>query len=220
MNASLLVYDIPDASGVANPSGRLRRLGVRVNLSAWVIPTSDIPYAFLHRLAARGVTWHAVKFDASEGDKLIELATSAIKLELQRGIASARRSAADAAAELETADEPAAAELRFNRQTRAIVARVNKLIKDMRECAGRFGVDIGERALTAETAVVRIKAGMHERARIYAEAAGLIRKATGNPNDPMAAAIDADRAPHYAAADYLADHGGDSSPLQEAFGND
>ncbi|HJZ56144.1 MAG TPA: hypothetical protein VKE74_14345, partial [Gemmataceae bacterium] len=79
LRACLLIYDIPEHSTVANPSGRLRRTAVRVNLFCWVIREGDIPYALLNTMATGGATWHVVKFDAGEAGKLIGMATEALK---------------------------------------------------------------------------------------------------------------------------------------------
>src|SRR5438552_1177899 len=81
LRACLLIYDIPERSAVANPSRFLRRLAVRVNLSCWVIPEGDVPYARLNEMATGGATWHVVRFDAAEAGKLVAMAAAAIRRE-------------------------------------------------------------------------------------------------------------------------------------------
>src|SRR5438105_3584365 len=56
LSACLLVYDIPTAARVPNPSPRLRRLGVRINLSCRVVREGDVPYALLNSMREGGVS--------------------------------------------------------------------------------------------------------------------------------------------------------------------
>jgi hypothetical protein len=216
MRASILAYYIPETVDVTNPSGRLRRLGFRIDGSVWVIPTGDLPYKYLHDLERRGVTWHAVEFGENEGAKLVRMATAAITAEIRRGLASAERSAAMAIVELEGSEEPLAAEIRYNRQTGDIVRRVNNLVKDMREVAGRFGIDAAELMNCASGQVVSIKAGMRERARLYAAAIDELRAVAGD-NDPMVKAALKDNAPPLILADYMEDNDVDATALRAGF---
>src|SRR5262249_2769872 len=102
LQACLLIYDIPENSAVANPSPRLRRMAVRVNLSCWVIREGDIPYALLNTMAEGGATWHVVQFDATEAGKLIGMATEALKRDLREALRRAGRSAERASEHLDT----------------------------------------------------------------------------------------------------------------------
>jgi hypothetical protein len=78
LQACLLIYDIPERSGVRNPSRRLRSIAVRVNLSCRVSREGDVPYALLGQMAAGGATWHVVRSDADEGVKLVGMAVRAL----------------------------------------------------------------------------------------------------------------------------------------------
>src|SRR5262245_48934287 len=55
-------YDIPEWSDAVNPSGRLRRLGTRINYSDWVLAEGSVPYHLLDQLRTEGVRWHLIPF--------------------------------------------------------------------------------------------------------------------------------------------------------------
>src|SRR5262245_46907399 len=81
----LLIYDIPEGRGIANPSRSLYRRGVRVNLSCWVIPEERIPYYRLRELGMKGATWHVVRF----ADDQIEILLDMIRESLNKQIKDA-----------------------------------------------------------------------------------------------------------------------------------
>src|SRR5262245_3245684 len=89
----LLVYDIPDAADLANPTPALRGRGVRVNLSCWVVPEDRIPYHLLAEMERRGATWHVVRFADDQLDKLVAMARATIT----KHMAEAERRAAQSA---------------------------------------------------------------------------------------------------------------------------
>src|SRR5687767_14905134 len=134
LQACLLIYDIPERSSVPNPSRRLRPIAVRVNLSCWVIREGDIPYALLHEMAAGGAMWHVVRFDASEGPKLVGMAVEAMKRDIRDAMQRANRSAEVAGRRMETTQEtPSEARRRFAVQSRPIIRRLTRLLSDVQK---------------------------------------------------------------------------------------
>lgn len=191
LNACMLIYDIPDTADVPNPSRVLRRLGVRVNLSCWVIPESDVPYTTLHALTEGGATWHTVRFDASEARKLVDMAVAALRRELADAVARAEASRDGADAQLAaSSDDPDRAEAYYLRRAASIAERCRELQDDLAAVAGRFGIDPEQfGAAAAETAVAAISAGMHARAAEYAAAVKAAKAAGMGDVDGVPAAV-------------------------------
>jgi hypothetical protein len=104
VRAHLLVYDIPAKSKVPNPSGTLRRWGVRVNLSAWIIPDKNVPLLPIEEWRSRGVTAELVRFDENDGETIMRLAREALvrecttmRTDLDEGITEIKAAFDDAA---------------------------------------------------------------------------------------------------------------------------
>lgn len=215
MQACLLIYDIPEASRVPNPSGFLRRMAVRINLSCWVVPEGDIPYARLNEMAAGGASWHVVRFDAAEAGKLVAMAAAAIRRELRDALRRAKRSAARAAAALESGKSSVG---KYTEQARAQVSRVKRLMRDLKQAAERFEIAPESLPLTqAARGVDAIQAAMHTRARLYAEAAEQARGQATAAGEGMANAAAADTVPAGVLADFIEEAGGDAAALREVF---
>lgn len=104
MRAHLLVYDIPSKSKVPNPSNLLRRWGVRVNLSAWIVPDKNVPLLPMAEWKARGVTAELVRFDEKDGDTIMRLAREALVKEVD----TMRQGLDDGLAEVRAAFDSAA----------------------------------------------------------------------------------------------------------------
>lgn len=172
LNACMLLYDIPDQADIANPSPVLRRLGLRVNLSCWVIPESDLPYGLLHSMAVAGATWHAVRFDRSEAQKLVAMGVQSLKRELADQVARARRSEIRASAAMDGSTESTErAEARYQREIAAVTKRYNELAADLATAAARFGIAQEAYGLVDATlAMAGIRMGMEERARTFVQA--------------------------------------------------
>jgi len=216
LQACLLIYDIPERSTVRNPSNRLRWRAVRVNLSCWVIREGDIPYSLLNEMAAGGATWHVVRFDASEGVKLVRMAVEALKRDIRDAMRRANRSADAAGRRLDqTTDNPTEAKRRYAERARPIIRRLNRLLADVQKAAERFGIDQTAISLAdAHTSVRALQAGMLVRAKAYAEAVEAVR-ALGD--EAMANAAAADLVPAGILADDIDERGGDASALRETF---
>lgn len=222
-DACLLIYDIPERSEVANPSGKLRRVAVRINLSCWVIREGDIPYYLLDEMRQGGATWHVVRFDAAEGGKIVGMAIAAMKKELKDAIDRAR-AALEAASQRVQDGRDSAAE--FEQRVRANIRRHRQLIQDLTAAAQRFGIDAGAAGIgDAATAVACIQTAMVERARLYADAARRLRQTGTSLGAGMAAAAEGDRPSGGAVlhagvmADVMDENGVDgAAALRDAFG--
>src|SRR3990167_6478414 len=92
MRATMLTYDIPtglrdaDNDRVANPSGELRRLGTRVNLSVWIVPDGRVAeaQAVMGPYASAGARVEYVRFDKSEAATILRLAREGLRAEVER----------------------------------------------------------------------------------------------------------------------------------------
>lgn len=196
LNACMLLYDIPDTAEIANPSPVLRRLGLRVNLSCWVIPESDLPYGLLHSMAEAGATWHAVRFDRSEAQKLVAMGVQSLKRELADQVARAQRSEARASAAMDGSTESTErAEARYQREIAAITRRYNELAADLAAAAARFQIDpTVYGAADTRRAMDGIRMGMEERARAFVQARAQLAAAGQNFPETTPAGILADAA--------------------------
>ena len=92
--------------------------------------------------AIAGATWHVVRFDASEGAKLVGMAGEAIKRDIREAMRRANRSAADAAGGLDpAAEDPSEAKRRYAERARPVVRRLLRLLADVKKAAERFGIE-------------------------------------------------------------------------------
>jgi hypothetical protein len=181
-----------------------------------VIREGDIPYALLHEMATGGATWHVVRFDASEGAKLVGMAVESLKRDIRDAMRRANRSVDAAGRSLDpVADNPTDVKRRYAERARPIIRRLTRLLSDMQKAAERFGIDRAALSLTdAMAGVNSLQAGMLARARAYAEAVAQVR-ALGD--GAMANAAGADLVPAGILADDIDDRGGDASALRDAF---
>lgn len=75
---ALLVYDIPSASKLRNPSDLLRRFGARINLSCWVLPTKNLALLPIKEWEEKDATVEIVEFEEHEREKVLALARRSI----------------------------------------------------------------------------------------------------------------------------------------------
>lgn len=208
VEAYFLTYDIPENSGIPNPSRRLRRLAVRVNLSVWVIPKHSIPYNYLNGMMERGAVVHLVKFDDTEGGRLVAMAVDAIRRDIRTSLDRARGSSHRLNTRLDGSAEGAEAvaqHKRFRRDTAQVVSRLRRMLKDFEAVAERFGITRDQIGLGAAVAATQaIGAGFKTRARVYAQGIRELEAYAG-ADDGMVRAMKADAVPHAIAADYLED---------------
>jgi hypothetical protein len=214
----LLIYDIPDRANVANPSPRLRRRAVRVNLSCWVIPESEVPYHLLHEMELGGATWHVVRFADDEVKNLVRMAREAILQQTADAERRAKRSVEQATERVTNDAENGAAdaaEKKFRTRTGAAVRRVKVLLGDLKMAAERFGIgDAGTSLSAALASVNAAHAAASARARLVAEAA---REAAKVGDGRMGEAAAADLVPALILADYVEENGGDAEAMRLAF---
>lgn len=208
----LLIYDIPSSVSIANPSGFLRRRAVRVNLSCWVIPEERIPYKLLTRLREAGCTWHVVRFDATEADKLIVMVRQSLAKQAEEAVLRLGESIdgvepREGEAGLETAD-------RLRSRTRQAEKRVRELLADLETAAKSFGIarDVWDaRAMTKRLAIVTERATRKAAAYV----AGTAAMAAIDPK--VAALAEADDVEPGMLLDLLEEGGVETAEMRDAF---
>ena len=222
IQASLLIYDIPEKAPIANPSGRLRRIAIRANLSCWIVPNHLIPYSLLNYMAENGATWHTVQFDVSEAQKLLRMANEAIKRDMEAAVARTAKSiaAAELAYEQPADDAPPPTVSDFEERTQRAIKRAKQVLGDLEEAAKVFGIDPAAtpvRWAYAQAEVLRSAA--HDRARRYAGAGVKAAEVGGFDGQAVANAVAADAIPAGVVADFIQDHGADdeANALRAAF---
>lgn len=218
MNASMLFYDIPDSANIPNPSGKLRRRAVRINLSCWLIRTEDVPYSLLNGMASKGAKWYVLKFDPTEAGRLLQLAADNLKRDLQLAEERADRSAESAHNQLQDSTEDAGQALaHYLNRVKQTVKRMDKLVADFSHVSKLFGIDTDTLPLSAVTqAAEAIRLGAHARAKEYAEMADAAGR-LGDKGRAIQAAMLADDIPAEIVADFLEESGQDTSRTRELF---
>lgn len=208
MSAYLLVYDIPAASEIPNPSAYLRGFAIRINLSCWIVQEADIPYAYLHEIASLGAVWRAVKFDPSEAANLIELATQSLRSEIAEMRNNTRRSCERASATMELGETESSLKA-IQKQRGTVAQRLNNLRKNLNKLKGaaaRFGISADVVGLPGAMAYVsQLHGVMNRRAEAFARATNIIEREHGSGT---ANAVRAGQVPAFAMADMVQDAGG------------
>lgn len=229
VTAACLFYDIKVGSKIPNPSPELRRLGFRANLSCWVIPHGAMPWNLIHDLNKKGANAKVVKFDASEGPKLVAMALSTLKNDIAAQVKRCRANILKAAekhlAEAETPEERELALARYEMRAEAICKKLETLIEDSVEAIKTFGVNPDALSLTsARSAFEAFQVGYAAKAAEYAAATEALRDAAKTtPGDgtlnALANAAAADALPPEVAADALREAGNEKAAdrLQKAF---
>lgn len=219
VTASLLIYDIPEDSKMPNPSPDLRRLAVRVNLSCWVIPNHLIPHSLLNEIDDNGGVWHVVKFDASEADTLLQMASRSLRADVQKAVKSCEESVRSAAVKSdEVAEEDAVKGLtKYLRSTGQAIRRTEKLLSDYRAAAEGFGVEVVSLGIGgALTSIQGIQTGVKRQAAVYKRLAEEARE-IGSDGDALANALEAGEGNVGATMDYIQENGGDVTVFNETF---
>lgn len=212
MNVYTLFYDIPEASGLANPSTRLRRIGVRINLSCWLVREDEIPHHLLNELTEGGAIWWLIKQDVSEAPKLVAMALASMAKEAGDIVRRTEQSEARNAARLDLDHNHAG----YASRVRVVLRRAQRRLAEIQAAAARFGID-SDSLGNALVAVNGLQAAAQERARQYAQMA---RQAEENGRANVAAAARADEIPALVLADVVEEAGGDSSSGRAAFDPD
>ena len=84
MRSCFVSYDIPSSLKIANPTAKLRSLGIRMNKSVWVMPEHCVPHGYLDEIREAGAAVYIVRFDEAEQGKLLEMARRALESEAAR----------------------------------------------------------------------------------------------------------------------------------------
>lgn len=233
--ASLVFYDIPEGATdpdspdpdrptpLRNPTWFMRRVGVRLNLSCWAVPTARIQSILpeLDRLTRAGANWNAIPFDPGAGKTILAAVVASITREITGAVGRMPESAASMGRYLETSTaSPENTEKAARRRAAAVVARTAELVADLEEAARGFGIDPRTLDLARTMAAAEAtRVGMEERARVYYAAQMRLRAEGGNA--AVAAAMtapDADVTTALIAADALDDvEYGAGADLRAAF---
>ncbi len=223
----MLMYDIPErppqgCRRLDNPSPRLRRIAIRLQLSVWVIPEGNIPYTHLDFMAANGATWDVARFDAENAESLISMGKKALKRDIDKAVDSLNRTVNTAARLLSEGELSAQeAEDRVSEARK----RCDSVIADLTHAAQIFSISESDLPIESSYAAARvISTKMHERSRTYADAARRLAqeaRASGNGGAAaIAAGALADDMPSNVLGDALIEATGDedaAAPLLEAF---
>jgi hypothetical protein len=219
LSACLLIYDIPDSSNYPNPSGRLRPLAIRIQLSGWVIPERDIPYGLITEMRSAGCTVDIVKFDASQGANLLDLAIRSIRMDIRKALENARRTRERAENRLtgeESPEEAVRRYRRFRREQSQITRRLRLLLNQFRQATERFGIDPSSVDLTGSVAAVQsIRAGMETRVQAYRKMMENLDVRFGRDNG-ITAAMRRDAIPAGIVADWAEDRAETGEQYEEA----
>lgn len=220
LQASLLVYDIPEKSKLANPSGRLRSRGIRINLSCWVIPVGNEPWTLLDQLKRGGATWEMARFDAGDAGKLMAICINALKTDIKKAFESTARCVTAAQEAATAAVDAKKATVKYAKRTGGAVRRLKSLLSDFEKVAAAFGIDpqktlsIGE----AKTAVDSLSGVVKARADVYAKAVADCKELATVDALALATAAGNDMVPWQVMADFLDEHhNGAGEALRQAF---
>ena len=222
MQASLLVYDIPSrlSNEIPNPSPRLRRLGVRINLSCWVIPQDMIPWPYLDELKRKGADWKLARFDAGDIDNLRSIIQSALKEQVKEIADSCRKTIKrldqrlhDKCRDAENANENYKARSKYISETKAAIKRAKKMLADIEQAAGNFGVKSqpGGHLKRVREVIGGLEMSAKARARIYTD------MARGVADPTLSKAAEEGVLPPEVLADIIEEQGGNAESLRLAF---
>ncbi len=222
--ASCLFYDIPVGSELSNPSGQLRRIGFRANLSCWIIPKGSMPWTLVHELNKGGANARVVDFDASEGPKLVRFALEQLKKDAADQIKRARNNFKKAAENHLDADEDAGAREealeRYQTRTTAICESLANLLDDTLAAARGFGIDAGYLDLRGSMNAFRsMQVGVEAKASEYHKATQALKEAGTATTTALAAAAEKSQVAPEVMADALREAGNEEAAdrLQAAF---
>lgn len=199
----LLIYDVPTGVPV-NPCNRLRRIGVHLQLSGWVVPEDKLPMNYLNSLTELGVTWDYVRFDDSEIPKLVARAEQAIARETQQIAERLAESMerAGTAYEAPAEGDPNVRRRNYLYRVDAAAKSARKRLEDLDAARAVFGLPQATIDMTAlQGRVGTLRAAAHARAASYAAMTEAVRAV-----DPaLADAAEADAVPAGQLADRLLD---------------
>lgn len=228
----LLNYDIPsNRPDIVNPSNRLRRIGIRLTLSCWLMAEGDLPYAMLNEMTAprmfpvldregiqcttedgqpafrrrRGAKWHVVPFDPSAADSLVRMATEAMRHEIRGAVERAYETAESASQRIEGAEgDPAKAQERYEKDVEKINQKLKETLNDLECAAQRFGIDVHAINLdNARETADTLRSAFSVRCRLYEEATRRVRMSGNSGAGSIAEAVDRGSMSPLMLADWL-----------------
>lgn len=224
----LFFYKIPTVRGkdiFPNPSGTLRRLGVRLDGSVWAVPESRVPWPLVNNMYAclgpngERVTAHVADFDHKTSEKLVQIAEEYFAKELAdveaRLLEKVQGYEDDYNQMIADAVGADKALTIFQKRVLGAVSAARKYRNDYEEAAKAFAVQdqFARQFATIGNVVTNLDNLARTRAASYADAIALAR---GTKLEKAAAEGDV---PAPVLADYLEDEGKDVRGLREAFTN-
>lgn len=130
MRSCMLVYDIPTHPAARiRPPTFLRRIGVRVNLSCWIVPDHLLPWDWIEEVGRGGGVARVVRFDVDESDNIRSTAIEVLRSDLTRMNKSLNAMMAKAKARREFCEE---------RQARAAATGRTSAWQDEYDAAMRY----------------------------------------------------------------------------------
>lgn len=231
----LLNYDIPsNRTDILNPSNRLRRIGIRLTLSCWLMAEGDLPYSMLRDMTAprafpvvdaagvqvigddgrpimrtrRGAKWHVVPFDPNSAEALVNMATEALRQEIKDAVRRAYETAQSASERIEECEgDPVKAQKRFDADVAKINETLAKTLSDLEAAATRFGIDVHSINIhNAKDTADTLRTALDVRVRLYTEATSRARL-IGGTGRAIAEAVDRGSMSPLVMADWLEEEG-------------
>lgn len=215
-----LMYDIPSASKMNNPTEFLRSIGFRTTKSCWVIPEQVIPYTFIKEMREKhGCTVDVVKFDPSEGLHIMRMAVKVFQKELEEQITRTLAGVKEAEKKLTDADEDGNTLVAAERdaehesyltQCRRNLFKLRDHIKALENAMREFGISRDRVTLDNAQAVFQeYQKEMKRKGDAYVIATNALRKSASPEARGHAAAIAAsnDSIPVEIVADMLREAG-------------
>lgn len=220
---TMLMYDIPDAAEINNPSARLRRIGLRLNLSVWLVPTGSVPQTLINELLAVGSSVITAPYDSTATAGLLAAAIGFANREVADAVKRAEVSRAAAEAELNGPDgDPNAKRRVYDRKMSNIAKRLNALADEMRVGATVFGLSGAINFAGLRNTATTLGAATATKAAAYVNATELLATINTTDAQALATAAAADLVPVGVIADMLQENREDDAAesLRTAFDDD
>lgn len=211
-----LVYDIPELSGIENPSHWLWHVAVRVNKSCWVCLWGNIPHARLQSMREAGASIYTIPFAAEASEQVLAMAVESLRKEAADAVARYRASCDAAQRRLDSEEEQTPEEVaRYRTACRLALNRVRRTLNAMRKAQAAFGFSDGDVRLTdCVSSVQTYDRACQARGKALLAAADEIRSLYGN-DDVIAELLERDEIIPGIAADYLDDVGGNGAAIRD-----
>lgn len=211
---TMLMYDIPSAADIDNPSAFLHTRGLRLNKSVWIVPTGSVPNHLIAELRAVGSTVVTAPYDAAASRGLLEAAITFANGELEAARKRAEVSVARAAEKMnDGVGDPNSKRNCYMREVAAVAQRLNDLATRIQAGANVFGVSAGVGVTALRNAAATLGTVTAARATVYAAAAATLEEMGTVDTKAMAAGMRADAVPAAVAAGMLEDNGNEAAAL-------